>query len=44
LRELYRFFEVSTAWYAQVRRWPTATLLKFIKAGDRVLKMMGLAG
>jgi DNA-binding transcriptional regulator GbsR (MarR family) len=44
LRELYRFFEISTAWYAQVRRWPTATLLKFMKAGDRVLKMIGLGG
>jgi len=44
LRELYRFFEITTTWYAQVRRWPTATLLKFIKAGDRVLKMMGLGG
>jgi DNA-binding transcriptional regulator GbsR (MarR family) len=44
LRELYRFFELTTVWYAQVRRWPTATLLKFMKAGDKVLKVMGLAG
>src|SRR6266545_4872582 len=44
LRELYKFFETTTAWYAQVRRWPTATLLKFMKAGDKVLKVLGLGG
>src|SRR5260221_14705795 len=41
LRELYAFFEVTTAWYAPVRRWPTAALLKFMKAGDRALKLVG---
>jgi DNA-binding transcriptional regulator GbsR (MarR family) len=44
LRELYKFFETTTAWYAHVRRWPTATLLKFMKTGDRVLKVLGLNG
>ncbi len=44
LRELYKFFETTTAWYAQVRRWPTATVLKFMKAGDKVLKVLGLGG
>ena len=43
LRELYRFFETTTAWYEHVRRWPTAALLKFMKAGDRVLKVLGLS-
>src|SRR5262245_15323000 len=43
LRELHKFFETTTAWYGHVRRWPTATLLKFMKAGDRVLKAVGLA-
>ena len=42
LRELYRFFDTTTVWYAHVRRWPTSTLLKFMKAGDRVLKAVGL--
>jgi len=42
LRELYSFFETTTALYAQVRRWPTAAIFKFIKAGDRVLKLLGL--
>ena len=44
LRELYRFFEATTGWYDQVRRWPTATVVKFVKRGDKVLKMLGLAG
>jgi DNA-binding transcriptional regulator GbsR (MarR family) len=44
LEELYRFFETSTAWYAHVRKWPTAALLKFMKTGDRVLKLLGVTG
>jgi DNA-binding transcriptional regulator GbsR (MarR family) len=43
LRELHRFFETTTAWYEHVRRWPTPTLLKFMKAGDKVLRAVGLA-
>jgi len=42
LRELYKFFETTTAWYEQVRRWPTATIVKFVKRGDKVLKALGL--
>jgi len=42
LRELHRFFETTTAWYAQVRRWPTAAIVKFVKRGDKVLKVLGL--
>ena len=44
LRELYAFFETTTALYEQVRRWPTAAVLKFIKAGDKVLKVVGIGG
>ena len=44
LREFYAFFEVTTAWYERVRRWPTAALLKFMKAGDRALKLVGFGG
>ena len=42
LEELQRFFETTTTLYAQVRRWPPAAILKFIKAGDKVLKSLGL--
>ena len=43
LRDLYTFFEATTTWYEQVRRWPTATIVKFVKRGDKVLKALGLA-
>jgi DNA-binding transcriptional regulator GbsR (MarR family) len=42
LRELYKFFETTTALYGQVRRWPTAAIFKFMKAGDKALKVLGL--
>src|SRR5580765_1170151 len=42
LRELYKFFETTTALYLQVRRWPTAAMFKFMKTGDKVLKVLGL--
>ena len=44
LRELYKFFETTSALYVQVRRWPTAAMFKFMKAGDKVLKVLGLGG
>jgi len=44
LRELYTFFETTTAWYEKVRRWPTAAMFKLMKTGDKMLKGLGLAG
>jgi len=44
LLELARFFETTTAWYAQVRRWPTPAILRFVKAGDKVLRLLGIGG
>jgi DNA-binding transcriptional regulator GbsR (MarR family) len=43
LRELYTVFETTTALYVQVRRWPTAAMFKFMKTGDKVLKVLGIA-
>jgi DNA-binding transcriptional regulator GbsR (MarR family) len=42
LRDLCEFFETTTGWYATVRGWPTATLLKFMKASNKTLKLLGL--
>jgi len=42
LRELHDFFDITTAWYVQVRQWPTAAVVKFVKLGDKVLKAIGL--
>jgi len=44
LRELHKFFETTTAWYLQVRQWPTAAMVRFVKLGDKVLKILGLGG
>ncbi|HTL57757.1 MAG TPA: MarR family transcriptional regulator [Candidatus Limnocylindrales bacterium] len=42
LRELHRFFKTTTAWYSQVARLPSAALIKFLNAGDRIMKTLGL--
>jgi len=44
LVELHKFFESTTAWYDKVRSWPTPAILKFMKAGDKVLKLLGIGG
>ncbi|HEU5071475.1 MAG TPA: MarR family transcriptional regulator [Verrucomicrobiae bacterium] len=44
LRELADFFETTTAWYGQIRSWPTAALSKFVKAGDKIRKLLGIGG
>ena len=44
LRELAEFFDTTTAWYDQIRQWPTGALTKFVKAGDKVRKFLGLGG
>jgi DNA-binding transcriptional regulator GbsR (MarR family) len=42
LKELADFFDTTTAWYAQIRQWPTAALTKFVKAGDKIRKLLGI--
>jgi DNA-binding transcriptional regulator GbsR (MarR family) len=44
LRDLREFFETTSAWYLQIRQWPTAALVRFVKLGDRVLKVLGIGG
>jgi DNA-binding transcriptional regulator GbsR (MarR family) len=41
LRELHRFFDTTTAWYGQVSRLPGIVLIKFLHAGDKLLKTLG---
>ncbi len=41
LGRLAEFFETTTAWYAQVRSWPTSALPKFVKLGDKIRKLLG---
>ena len=42
LADLLDFFETTTAWYQQLRRLPTAAMVKFVRTGDKVLKGVGL--
>lgn len=42
LRALHDFFELTTTWYEQLRRWPTPVLTRFMKFGDKALKMLKL--
>jgi DNA-binding transcriptional regulator GbsR (MarR family) len=42
LKELADFFDVTTAWYGQIRQWPTGALTKFVKAGDKIRKLLGI--
>jgi len=42
LKALRDFFEMTTAWYTQLRKWPTAAVVKFVKLGDKVSKLLGL--
>src|ERR1043166_2916167 len=41
LEALREFFEVTTSWYNVIRQWPAATLIRFMKLGDKVLKLVG---
>jgi hypothetical protein len=43
LQALYEFFETTTAWYMQIHRLPVAALKRFIKLGDKALKLLKLA-
>ena len=44
LRELAAFFNTTTAWYDQVRQWPTRALTRFVKAGDKIRKLLAIGG
>ena len=44
LRELAEFFDTTTAWYGQIRQWPTGALAKFVNAGDKIRKLLGIGG
>jgi len=42
LRDLNTFFENTTAWYTQIRNWPMTTVVKFVKLGDKMLRLVGI--
>ncbi len=42
LRALREFFETTSAWYLQVRQWPMSALTRFLKLGDKALRVLGI--
>jgi DNA-binding transcriptional regulator GbsR (MarR family) len=42
LSELLGFFETMSGWYEQIRKLPTAAVIKFVKMGDKLLKTLGI--
>ena len=43
LEEMQQFFELMTGWYGQMRNIPTKLLLKGVKLGDKVFKLLGFS-
>ena len=43
LRDLHGFFQITMAWYGQIRSWPAAALDRFVKLGDKARKLLGIA-
>jgi DNA-binding transcriptional regulator GbsR (MarR family) len=40
LSRLLEFFETMSGWYSQMRRAPKAAVVRFIKTGDKVFKLL----
>ena len=43
LEELLGFFETMTNWYHEISRLSTSLVIKFVKLGAKVTKMLGRA-
>jgi len=44
LKALHDFFEITTSWYLQIRQWPMAVMVKFVKLGDKAIRILRLGG
>ncbi len=42
LQAMNDFFEVTSTWYEQVSKWPQTVVVRLLKLGDKVLKLLGL--
>src|SRR5688500_15693479 len=43
LADMLSFFELMTTWYEQTRRMRTPAVVKFVKLGDKVARMLGVS-
>ena len=44
LEGMLSFFETMSAWYGEIRRLPPGAVVRFVKMGRKVQKLLGLAG
>lgn len=44
LREMHDMIEQLSRWHTQLRNLPTGAVIKFVKMGSKVWKMLGLVG
>jgi len=42
LQDLQNFFATTTAWYSGINKWPTSVVQKFMKLGDKAVKLLGI--
>lgn len=42
IEHMLSFFEMMSTWYTQIRRMPTGALVKFMKMGDRVRRLLSV--
>ena len=42
LQAMSDFFELTSNWYGQVSKWPQPVVLRFLKLGDKALRLLGL--
>ena len=43
LAEMLEFFETMMNWYEDIRKLPTGAMIKFVKMGGKIRKVLGLA-
>ncbi len=41
LGKLLDFFQTMTGWYSQIRRLPSGAVVRFVKMGDKIRKLLG---
>jgi DNA-binding transcriptional regulator GbsR (MarR family) len=42
LQSLADFFEITSAWYSQVSKWRQPALVRFLRLGNKALKLIGI--
>jgi len=40
LKEMHEFMRITSGWYGQVSQWPTQVLIRFLKTGDKIRRLL----